>query len=68
MPFTRDLRIVDEPSHHTKQRQAPSTLVLMPAPTSDPVEITRAAHQLLPRLEDGVRWARAGTELAVVTD
>ena len=38
-------------------------MVKLPAPTADPVEHTRAAHQLLPRIEDGTRFARAGVML-----
>ncbi|MGO1685013.1 MAG: DUF4113 domain-containing protein, partial [Brachybacterium sp.] len=35
----------------------------LPFPTADPVELTRAAHQLLPQIQDGTRYARAGLML-----
>lgn len=38
-------------------------LVKLPAPTADPVSLTRAAHRLLPLIEDGGRYARAGIAL-----
>lgn len=50
-------------SHYSEQRSFPSVMVKLPAPTADPVELTRAAHQLLPRIEDGTRFARAGIML-----
>lgn len=50
-------------SHYSEQRSFPSVLVKLPAPTADPVELTRAAHTLLPLLEDGTRYARAGIML-----
>lgn len=50
-------------SHYSEQRSFPSVLVKLPAPTADPVELTRAAHRLLPLIEDGGRYARAGIML-----
>lgn len=50
-------------SAYTEQRSFPSTLARLPSPTADPVELTRAAHRLLPQLEDGIRYARAGIML-----
>lgn len=50
-------------SHHTEQVRYPSQVIKMPFPTADPVELTRAAHRLLPQIEEGVRWARAGIML-----
>lgn len=50
-------------SHYTDQVRYPSQIVKLPFPTADPVELTRAAHQLLPQIEEGVRWARAGIVL-----
>ena len=41
----------------------PSAVVPLPAPTSDPVELTRAAHALLPRMDQGARYVRAGIML-----
>lgn len=32
-------------------------------PDRGSVELTRAAHRLLPQIEEGVRWARAGMML-----
>lgn len=42
---------------------APSVDVVLPAPTDDPVELVRAACELVPRLGYGVRYARAGVVL-----
>lgn len=50
-------------SHYSEQRSFPSVLVKLAAPTADPVELTRAAHRLLPLIEDGGRYARAGIML-----
>lgn len=50
-------------SHYTDQVRYPSQIVKLPFPTADPVELTRAAHRLLPQIEEGVRWARAGIML-----
>lgn len=50
-------------SHYSEHRSFPSVLVKQPAPTADPVALTRAAHQLLPLIEDGTRYARAGLML-----
>lgn len=43
----------------------PSVCVTLPMPTADPVLLARAAHTLLTRIEDGVRYAKAGI---MVTD
>lgn len=50
-------------SHWTEQKHYPNVRVQLPFPTADPVELTRAAHQLLPQIEDGTRYARAGLML-----
>ncbi|HEU5223152.1 MAG TPA: DUF4113 domain-containing protein [Candidatus Lumbricidophila sp.] len=50
-------------SHWTEQKSYPSVIVKLPFPTADPVELTRAAHELLPRIENGARYARAGIML-----
>lgn len=50
-------------SHYSEQRSSPSVLVKLPFPTADPVELTRAAHRLLPLIENGIRYARAGIML-----
>ncbi len=50
-------------SHYSEQRSFPSVMVKLPAPTADPVELTRAAHRLLPLIEDCGRYARAGIML-----
>ncbi len=47
----------------SERRSFPSVLARLPSPTADPVELTRAAHRLLPQLEDGIRYARAGIML-----
>lgn len=43
----------------------PSVCVTLPMPTADPVLLARAAHSLLPQIDDGVRYAKAGI---MVTD
>ncbi|MET3812419.1 hypothetical protein ABIB14_003549 [Arthrobacter sp. UYEF3] len=43
----------------------PSVCVPLPMPTADPVLLTKAAHAPLPRIVEGMRYARAGI---VVTD
>lgn len=43
----------------------PSVCVKLPVPTADPVLLTRAAHALLPRIQDGTKYVRAGI---MVTD
>ena len=46
------------------QEQAyPSVCVPLPMPTADPLLLTRAAHALLPRLRDGLRYAKVGLML-----
>lgn len=50
-------------SHWTEQKHYPSARIRLPFPTADPVELTRAAHQLLPQIQDGHRYARAGLML-----
>lgn len=53
-------------SHYDADGQHnPSATVTLPTPTADPVLLTRAAKALLPRIQEGVRYARAGI---VVTD
>lgn len=47
-------------SHWTETKHYPAVSVRLPFPTADPVELTRAAHRLLPQIEDGTRYARAG--------
>lgn len=43
----------------------PSVCVPLPMPTADPVLLARAAYALLPRIDDGVKYVRAGI---MVTD
>jgi DNA polymerase V len=50
-------------SHWTEQKHYPSARIRLPFPTADPVELTRAAHQLLPQIQDGHRYARTGLML-----
>jgi len=38
----------------------PQSVARLPSPTADPVQLTKAAHALLPQLSDGVRYAKAG--------
>ena len=49
----------------TGPRSAPTVCVPLPAHTADPLELTRAADRLLPLVEEGVPYIRAGV---VVTD
>ena len=41
-------------------RLFPQAIARLPSPTADPVQLTKAAHSLLPQLFDGVRYAKAG--------
>ncbi|WP_284762042.1 Y-family DNA polymerase [Arthrobacter sp. efr-133-R2A-63] len=43
----------------------PSVCVGLPMPTADPVILTKAAHALIPKINDGVKYVRAGI---MVTD
>lgn len=53
-------------SHYNAQDTSyPSVCVPLPMPTADPVILTRAAHALLPYINEGIRYARAGI---MVTD
>ncbi len=48
-----------------KDTSYPSVCVPLPMPTADPVLLTKAAHALLPRIHEGIKYARAGI---MVTD
>lgn len=50
-------------SHWSEQRSHPSIIARLPFPTADPVALMRAAEELLPRIQEGVRYARAGIML-----
>lgn len=50
-------------AHFAEQKHYPQVKVRLPFPTADPVELTRAAHQLLPQIQEGSRYARAGLML-----
>jgi DNA polymerase V len=43
----------------------PSACIRLPMPTADPVLLTRAAHALLPQIQEGIKYAKAGI---MVTD
>lgn len=47
-------------AHFAEQKHYPQVKVRLPFPTADPVELTKAAHTLLPQIQDGTRYARAG--------
>ncbi|MFV0434263.1 MAG: Y-family DNA polymerase [Leucobacter sp.] len=47
-------------SHWHEQQHYPAVRVPLPYPTADPVELTRAAHRLLPQIQEGTKYARAG--------
>ncbi len=51
--------------YNPNDKSFPSVNVPLPMPTADPVILTKAAHALLPRLIEGVKYARAGI---MVTD
>lgn len=63
----RILDVFASTSHAAEQRHYPYTRVRLPFPTADPVALTHAAHQLLPLIEDGTRYARAGLLLTDLT-
>jgi DNA polymerase V len=46
-------------------RSSPSICIPLPVHTADPLELTRAAHRLLPLIEEGVSYIRAGV---IITD
>lgn len=53
-------------SHYSQHASSyPSVCVPLPMPTADPVLLARAAYALLPRVDDGLRYVRAGI---MVTD
>jgi DNA polymerase V len=53
-------------SHYNLQDNSnPSVCVALPMPTADPVLLARAAYGLLPRIQEGVKYAKAGI---MVTD
>ena len=41
----------------------PSVCVPLPMPTADPLLLTRAAHELLPSIKEGLKYAKAGLML-----
>lgn len=47
-------------SHWAQQRHSPTVHVSLPVTTADPIMLTKAAHQLLPLIHEGNRYARAG--------
>lgn len=63
--IARSLTAFAGTSHWLEQKHYPNVRVRLPAPTADPVELTRAAHQLIPQIQDGTPYARAGL---MVTD
>ena len=53
-------------SHYNpRDNSFPTVCVKLPMPTADPVLLTKAAHALLPAIEEGIRYVRAGI---MVTD
>ena len=51
--------------YNTKDNHQPAVTIALPGPTADPLLLTRAAKELLPRIINGIKYARAGI---VVTD
>lgn len=49
----------------TGTRSSPSICIPLPVHTADPLELTRAAHRLLPVIGEGVSYIRAGV---IITD
>lgn len=50
-------------SSYAESTSFQQTVARLPTPTADPVQLTKAAHSILPKLEDGIRYARAGIML-----
>ena len=46
--------------YNTNDSHQPSMTVALPGPTADPLLLTRAAKALLPKILNGVKYARAG--------
>lgn len=51
--------------YNPKDTSYPSACIRLPMPTADPVLLTRAAHALLPQIQEGIKYAKAGI---MVTD
>ena len=51
--------------YNPNDKSFPAVNVKLPMPTADPVLLTRAAHALIPKIKEGVRYAKAGI---MVTD
>ncbi|RJT75425.1 Y-family DNA polymerase [Arthrobacter cheniae] len=49
----------------TGTKSSPSICIPLPAHTANPLDLTRAAHKLLPLIEEGVPYIRAGV---IITD
>lgn len=62
---TRTVHAFASTGHWSNQRHSAAVIAPLELPTADPVELTRAAHLLLPRIQEGARYARAGI---MVTD
>jgi DNA polymerase V len=54
-------------SHWAQDKHHPTVTVRLPFPTADPVELTKAAHRLLPQIVESARYARAGLLLTDLT-
>lgn len=52
-------------AYSPRDKSFPSVCVPLPMPTCDPVLLTRAAHGLLPAIQEGISYVRAGI---MVTD
>ena len=46
--------------YNTQDNHQPAVTVALPGPSADPLLLTRAAKALLPKILDGVKYARAG--------
>jgi DNA polymerase V len=46
-----------------QEQDYPSVCVSLPMPTADPLLLTKGAHALLPRIRDGLKYAKAGLML-----
>ncbi len=51
--------------YNPNDKSFPTVNVRLPMPTSDPVLLTKAAHALLPKFQEGIKYAKAGI---MVTD
>ncbi len=59
----RTLDVFASTSHWADKKHYPSLRTRLPFPTADPVALTKAACLLIPQIQEGIRYARAGLML-----